>query len=280
MAADSTQRWGQDSGGPSQGWDVSRAARSWDWKPPSDYLFLGEWTQLPRLPDLFRICHVLGLEVYELLPPRLIDEPPPALMRAIAAEIPAGLRFRTALELFLHRAALLQVPEIKVRVRRGTPERMARSLLKRAEVGAPPVDPESLARRMGVRVIGWEGLVDSISGLLVEFAEGPLIVFNLGHPVGRQRFTIAHELCHHLLKHIEQFHVDLAVREEAGSGHDYDRGSEKEANRFAAELLMPEDWVKTHAREITDIESLAKAFAVSDLAMGYRLMGLGLTSVV
>lgn len=232
----------------------------------------------PAIPDLFRICHVLGLDIYDLLPARLLDEPPPALMRAAVAEIPSGRRFRASLELFLYRAASLPSGEPKVKVRLGTPEQTARSLIKAAGLESPPVDVELLARLTGARITVWEAMPNSVSGLLVEFEGGPVIVGNAGHPIERQRFTIAHELGHHLLRHIREFHVDLSSSEEAAAAPGYDRDNEKEANQFAAELLMPTKWVKEATREESDVDALAEIFQVSDIAMGYRMLNLGLSS--
>ena len=55
-----------------------------------------------------------------------------------------------------------------------------------------------------------------------------------------------------------------------------ERLREREANRFAAELLMPEQLVAGAVdRHGPDPVALAPLFAVSDLAMGFRLVNLG-----
>ena len=55
-----------------------------------------------------------------------------------------------------------------------------------------------------------------------------------------------------------------------------ERLREREANRFAAELLMPEWLVAGEVdRHGPDPVALAPLFAVSDLAMGFRLVNLG-----
>jgi Zn-dependent peptidase ImmA (M78 family) len=54
------------------------------------------------------------------------------------------------------------------------------------------------------------------------------------------------------------------------------RRREREANRFAAELLMPETLVRASVeRDGVDPHRLAGRFAVSDVAMGFRLVNLG-----
>jgi Zn-dependent peptidase ImmA (M78 family) len=57
---------------------------------------------------------------------------------------------------------------------------------------------------------------------------------------------------------------------------------EKEANYFAANILMPENIVKDYIEkndidfyEDLDIQKMAKAFGVSSSAMTYRLINLG-----
>lgn len=66
-------------------------------------------------------------------------------------------------------------------------------------------------------------------------------------------------LGHHLLKHIEQFHVALAARERQVPNLTT-TGQMRMRQPFRAEFLMPADWVKKHSRESADIESLAEAF--------------------
>jgi Zn-dependent peptidase ImmA (M78 family) len=54
-----------------------------------------------------------------------------------------------------------------------------------------------------------------------------------------------------------------------------DRQLEREANVFAAELLMPEPAVRAKYAEPESIEALADHFAVSEEAMHWRLHNLG-----
>ena len=67
----------------------------------------------------------------------------------------------------------------------------------------------------------------------------PVIVVSSLRPQGRQSFTCAHELGHHIYGHGEQF--DELV-EERGNNRPYDP-KEFEANCFASELLMPKTTV-------------------------------------
>lgn len=152
-----------------------------------------------------------------------------------------------------------------------TPAIAARRILEQYWDGSIPVDPAAIANAMGVSVFAHDAL--DVSGMYQEDRAGrPEIHFSRAeHPV-RQRFTIAHELGHHVLGHGPNFrdpakHFSLA----------YFVPEESEANRFAAELLMPEDAVRyVFEREgVSTLEGLSRRFAVSGVAMKLRLTNLG-----
>lgn len=79
----------------------------------------------------------------------------------------------------------------------------------------------------------------------------------------RQRFTAAHEFGHILL------HEGLLFRDYVFVGSS--DPLEWAANKFAAELLMPE-WLVKHAFRVfhNDVKAMAKYFDVSEAAMGIR----------
>lgn len=130
----------------------------------------------------------------------------------------------------------------------------------------------------GHRECDHEDRYDVKSGLLLELPGGSVIGFNSDHPRNRRRFSVAHELGHYLLRHAEHFHLDLAIPAAwHGEPPGYDWRDERAANHFAAELLMPEDFVRRAAsRHDTDARRLARQFLVSEEAMGFRLVNLGL----
>lgn len=101
----------------------------------------------------------------------------------------------------------------------------------------------------------------------------PTIQYDATEYGPRARFTIAHELGHHVMEHGNRF------RDNAGSfsAINYDP-VEVSANRFAAELLMPYAVVERFVKDegITDVAVLADRFDVSQVAMRYRLKNLGL----
>lgn len=81
----------------------------------------------------------------------------------------------------------------------------------------------------------------------------------------RKRFTIAHELGHHFL-HEEttmSFRRDKSLKE-------------READIFAAEILMPKELVEKEYQKNVDLQYLARKFNVSFQAMKYRLSSLNI----
>lgn len=159
-------------------------------------------------------------------------------------------------------------------------EKRAKQLLARAGIERAPVPVERVANALGVRVEPSD-LGEDCSGILVRDGDRAVIGVNWSHHKNRQRFTIAHELGHFLLHEGENTFVDRDYRVnfrdlESGSGT---KTQEIEANRFAAALLMPADWVrsafKKHEFDLTDddddLRALAAKFGVSAQAMAIRL---------
>ena len=102
---------------------------------------------------------------------------------------------------------------------------------------------------------------------------GPVIEYNMADSMTRQRFTIAHEIGHYVLQH------GNAPRDSAQNfGSRVNSPIERDANQFAAELLMPEEAVVAMINQgYRSPETLAQLFMVSPAAMGYRLANLSLS---
>jgi Zn-dependent peptidase ImmA (M78 family) len=144
------------------------------------------------------------------------------------------------------------------------------------------VDVDAVARKLGLPVVR-SAMGDDISGMLVSKPGMTTICINKDQHANRQRFTIAHEIGHHVLRHLfagEHVHVDRVIMRNALSSEGTD-AREIEANQFAASLLMPEHMVHHHllalkSQYVEDvIPKLAKQFKVSDQAMAFRLSSLG-----
>ena len=179
-------------------------------------------------------------------------------------------------ERFADAAAAMRAPMPTVEINHRHPESAAQELLGRMGVTEPSIRMGAVAKACGVRVLGWP-LDEAVSGLLLDLDGGPAIGFNKSHPRNRRRFTVAHELGHYLLRHHEHFHVDLMEgTSQTGDPPGYDWQDEREANRFAAELLMPSHMVEAVHQTERDEVILARHFIVSPQAMSFRLANLDL----
>jgi len=147
-----------------------------------------------------------------------------------------------------------------------------------------PIKVEDIAKSEGLKVVPYP-LEDSVSGLLViENGQG-IIGYNQNESRVRRRFTIAHELGHFILHRDKanlfvdkQFKV---YRSQNSSTDATKQAYEKEANAFAASLLMPEQLIikevektKIDMANEEGLKQLAKIFDVSSIAMSYRISNL------
>jgi Zn-dependent peptidase ImmA (M78 family) len=103
-----------------------------------------------------------------------------------------------------------------------------------------------------------------------------MIGVNASHAAVRQRFSIAHE-CGHFVLHHDSRHVIELEPQSAGDPPGYDWQRERAANTFAAELLMPADWVRADAKAYS-ASRMATRYKVSEAAMAYRLANLRLAT--
>lgn len=134
-----------------------------------------------------------------------------------------------------------------------------------------------------------EYLEDEVSGMLVIKENTKHIIINALHSKKRQRFTIAHELGHLFLHHNDgedKLFIDKKTYHRASknmSGTSYIE--EREANLFAAYLLMPEQLLRNYIStqfgsnstgfDEYDVSNIAEKCTVSDQAMMIRLKNLG-----
>ena len=97
-------------------------------------------------------------------------------------------------------------------------------------------------------------------------------------PLRRFRFTIAHEIGHWVCHCLEGRapRVEPSYCRPVDLTEVTDKALEREANVFAAELLMPEPAVLGAWEELEDVAACAARFDVSPTAMGWRLYGYSL----
>ena len=115
--------------------------------------------------------------------------------------------------------------------------------------------------------------IDGVSVNLSIPEKKPKIVLDSTSPHKRQRFTLAHELGHIIIP----WHLGTIVDEiypESYSDHLY-KEIEGEANRFAAELLMPESWVLKQIEKNADLAELHKS-VVDEADVSYHAASIRL----
>lgn len=119
---------------------------------------------------------------------------------------------------------------------------------------------------------------NDISGVFYKKGEKLFLGVNNTHTETRQRFTVAHEIGHHILHADDVLHFDITEKPDAlhFRADKIQSPQETEANFFAAELLMPAELIKKCVESgIVYVSELAKYFKVSEEAMSYRLVNLG-----
>lgn len=118
--------------------------------------------------------------------------------------------------------------------------RQAEQLLRDLGVTALPVDPAKIADENGILVQAKRDSAAGVSGMLMRVGDSFGIMYATHiASLGFQRFSIAHELGHYFLPG----HLDAVVGptgiHESRAGFVLDDRYEREADHFAAGLLMP-----------------------------------------
>ncbi len=162
----------------------------------------------------------------------------------------------------------------------------AKAILAKFGVETAPVPVERIIKRLEIRV-QFSPLDQELSGMALIKDGISIIGVNALHHPNRQRFTMAHELGHHVMHkaqingtvHVDKGFAMILMRDDlATQGTDR---MEIEANTFASEFLMPttilEKMLDVSSIDLDDtssLETIAKRFKVSRSALQYRLMAL------
>lgn len=163
-------------------------------------------------------------------------------------------------------------------------EKKAQEAIKEYSFNEFPIDPVKIALKIGipVRDVQFKNIAkDSICGGIIKEKESIQIYVNKYDPINRKRFTIAHELGHYFLGHLENKGEYVDLHRDINNGN---KINEIEANSFAAALLMEKERVeyafntlkKAGFSDGNIICELAELFAVSTSAMSLRMQKLGL----
>ncbi len=149
----------------------------------------------------------------------------------------------------------------------------ADKLLRDNQITKPPVPLVELATNHGYSVqIGvFPNDLLNVCGYID--INKKVIMTNASDSPNRRAFTIAHELGHLLLHEDElRFNSDLGVMLRAPLGKQELDPREKEANAFAANLLVPAKMLKPYIEEPDRV--IAALFGVSEDVIRYRKLSL------
>lgn len=152
-------------------------------------------------------------------------------------------------------------------------------LLEKECLTYPPVIAQEVAMNVGLKVftIGFSSLelpFNDISGFID--ASTNTMYVNADEVPKRQNFTIAHELGHFILGHLQKDDYQMLFRKTKLERENYT--IEKEANFFAANLLVPETFLKNVIKKYSFISNyeLSNLFGVSETVIRRRKVETGI----
>ena len=152
-------------------------------------------------------------------------------------------------------------------------KRLAWQVLEENFVTKPPVIAARLVRAYELEAFEAEFKpeYDHIAGF-IDFDNKKILV-NAGDSTARKNFTAAHELGHYLLKHNVENGYTVLLRD---MGAMIKTPVEQEANCFAANVLVPEQFLREYLDNYSHIteRQLASIFGVSEDVIRYRKLYL------
>jgi hypothetical protein len=159
----------------------------------------------------------------------------------------------------------------------------------RSEIGLSayvPFDPYAFAVKYGICVIHLSDLHgpardyffrsdgSALSGALIPYGTGVVILENDAQPMTRRRTTMCHELAHVVLEHT--FGISLSDERKCGLGGE----QESEADWLSGEILLPADGALRLAwANVTD-EQAADTYQVSIAVARWRMNQSGARKIV
>jgi Zn-dependent peptidase ImmA (M78 family) len=143
------------------------------------------------------------------------------------------------------------------------------------EDATSPIDVFSLAHSIERLSMVFYPMGDHLSGMCIKSDNNAVIAINSSMSVGRQRFSMAHELFH---LYYDDAQLTAICAKKIGTGKD----KENQADQFASYLLMPPDALTTMIKRVKknetdrlsvkDVVRLEQHFGVSRQAILFRLI--------
>ena len=235
---------------------------------------------VPRAHTLDALAKALAVPVGELVTParplesvRFRARTQVHAREQILAEVSKWLDAYTGLEAALDEYRPFKFEKVLAQSHQGNPEKTAQAA--RQAVDLRPEEPVrdicGLLEENGVKLLLLETNRDSFFGLSVgSHDHGPAVVVNTWDRISVERwiFTAAHELGH-LLLHQDEYQRDAT---------DLPTETEREADAFASEFLMPEaafaaEWDETYGHSLlVRVLKVKRIFRVSYKTVLYRLV--------
>lgn len=98
-----------------------------------------------------------------------------------------------------------------------------------------------------IQLMGYDDWAEDICGRFMYIDDEPVIFYNAKHTTAMRAFTVAHELGHYFLKHLEAEEAEIICLDRdfqrMDDSDDAKKKREVEANYFASCLLMPLDLI-------------------------------------
>lgn len=150
---------------------------------------------------------------------------------------------------------------------------LAEELRRHLELGVAEIgDLSALIEMHFAADVALSPLGEGSDGLCAHDGDAALLVVNTDYPLGRTRFTLAHELGHHLLNDARE------VIEESQADMNAGTFLERRVNSFAAHLLLPVKAVTaTMAWLGATADDIADATARGQVAIGYLMVRYGVS---
>jgi len=152
----------------------------------------------------------------------------------------------------------------------------ARQLLKDCGITDPPVDLQVVIKKCGLAYDEVDYFEDDVAAIIIPMEGRVVAVVNQKTSLTRRRFSLAHELCHHLFHKDRSALQDITTIDSPPEYSEYDEVGKKdpfetEADIFAGELLVPLPMLKKHYRSGHTAEDVARIFNVSKEAASIAL---------
>lgn len=186
-----------------------------------------------------------------------------------------------------------EVPDFVKRIREqsGSIDDAVKVILEKNGVTKPPINVVKIAASMGIKVFSVEFIEPNVKGAIADF-KSPMPQFNGEQRIiavdkksyaTRKIFTIAHEIGHFVMHCGEK--NDFYERDVYDSDEDVRTQIERDADKFAACLLMPKDMFIDFVENspyyvIRDkqnlVQEICKRFIVAEKAAKIRLKEVGM----